>query len=85
MSSIAMEILSLSQQISMQPCFLTFLGTLFRNYLPSAQQHRPSKKTLLRATKGEQLHLLGEAGIWNSERKEICKPLSFEELMALVS
>ena len=43
----------------------------------------PSKKTLLQATKGEQLHLLGEDGIWNSERKTVCK--AFEELMTLVS
>jgi NAD(P)H-dependent FMN reductase len=43
----------------------------------------PSKKALLQATKGEQLDMLGEAGIWNSEREGICK--AFEELMALVS
>jgi len=43
----------------------------------------PSKKMLLQGTKGEQLNLLGEDGIWNSERKTVCK--AFEELMALVS
>jgi NAD(P)H-dependent FMN reductase len=43
----------------------------------------PSKKTLVQAAKGEPLNLLGEAGIWDSERKGICK--AFEELMALAS
>jgi NAD(P)H-dependent FMN reductase len=43
----------------------------------------PSKKVLLQATKGEQIGVLGEAGIWNSEREGICK--AFEELMVLVS
>lgn len=43
----------------------------------------PSKQTLLQATKGEQLHVLGEGGIWDTERKDICK--AFEELMALLS
>ena len=42
----------------------------------------PSKKTLVQATKGEQLDLLGETGIWDSERKDVCKAL--EEFMALV-
>ena len=43
----------------------------------------PSKETLLQATKGEPLDLLGEAGIWHLERKDVCK--AFEDLMALVS
>ena len=43
----------------------------------------PSKKALVQATKGEPVGMLGEAGIWNSERGGICK--AFGELMALVS
>ena len=43
----------------------------------------PSKKTMLQATKGEPLDLLGEAGIWDLERRDICK--GFEELMAHIS
>ena len=43
----------------------------------------PSKQTLLQATKGEELPLLGEGGVWDSEREVVCK--AFEELMALVS
>jgi NAD(P)H-dependent FMN reductase len=43
----------------------------------------PSKQTLLQAMKGEQLQLLGEGGIWDSEKKNICTAL--EELMALLS
>lgn len=43
----------------------------------------PSKQTLLQASKGEELSLLGEEGIWHSERETVVK--SFEELMALVS
>ena len=43
----------------------------------------PSKKTLVQATKGEQLDLQGGDGIWNPERKAVCK--AFEELMAIAS
>lgn len=43
----------------------------------------PSKQTLFQASKGEELALLGERGMWHSEREVVCK--SFEELMSLVS
>ena len=43
----------------------------------------PSKQTLVQAAKGQQLPLSGDTGIWEAERKNICK--AFEELMALVS
>ena len=43
----------------------------------------PSKQTLLQATKGEELPLLGEGGVWHSEREVVCK--AFEELMTLMS
>lgn len=43
----------------------------------------PSRETLGHATRGEPLGLLGEAGIWDLEREEVCK--AFEELMASVS
>ena len=43
----------------------------------------PSKETLVHATKGEPLGLLGEAGLWDLERKDVCK--AFEELTAFLS
>ena len=43
----------------------------------------PSKQTMLLASKGEELPLRGEDGIWRSERDVVGK--AFEELVALVS
>ena len=43
----------------------------------------PSRETLRRATKGEELGQLGEGGIWDTEREVVWK--AFEEWVVLMS